>query len=92
MSVISTFPWIAIVDAFQHWLYLHPVHTRQQRTTCWLNLLGRFGGIDDWTGYELLYEPMWEPQLHLFGMPFYYIEHGNYPDRSPPVVPQHLRG
>jgi len=75
-GVISTFPWIAIVDAFQHWLYLHPAHTREQRTTCWLNLLGRFGGIEDWTGYELMHESMWQRQLHLFGVPFYYIEYG----------------
>lgn len=75
-GVISTFPWIAVIDAFQHWLYLHPGHTREQRTACWLDLLRRFGGIEEWTGYEATHESLWQRQLHLFGVPFYYIEYG----------------
>jgi oligoendopeptidase F len=75
-GVISTFPWIAIIDAFQHWLYAHPDHTRQQRTEHWLSLLKRFGGIEDWGGYEVIREALWQRQLHLFSVPFYYIEYG----------------
>ncbi len=75
-GVVSAFPWIAIIDAFQHWLYLHPDHTRDQRTACWLDLLRRFGGIEDWAGYEPMHESMWQRQLHLFSVPFYYIEYG----------------
>ncbi len=75
-GVIGTFPWIAIIDAFQHWLYLHPSHSREQRTASWLELLRRFGGIEDWTGYEAMHESLWQRQLHLFGVPFYYIEYG----------------
>jgi oligoendopeptidase F len=75
-GVITTFPWIAIIDAFQHWLYLHPAHTRAARTACWLDLLSRFGGVEDWTGYEPMHESLWQRQLHLFGVPFYYIEYG----------------
>lgn len=75
-GVINTFPWIAIIDAFQHWLYLQPTHTREQRTACWLELLRRFGGIEDWGGYEAMHESVWQRQLHLFGVPFYYIEYG----------------
>lgn len=75
-GIISTFPWIAVIDAFQHWLYLHAEHTREQRTACWLELLRRFGGIEDWTGYEANRESIWHRQLHLFGVPFYYVEYG----------------
>jgi oligoendopeptidase F len=75
-GIIGTFPWIAVIDAFQHWLYLHPGHTREQRTACWLDLLRRFGGIEEWTGYEATHESLWQRQLHLFGVPFYYIEYG----------------
>ncbi len=75
-SVISVFPWIATIDAFQHWIYTHPGHTREQRAAFWLELLGRFGGIEDWSGYEAAQATLWHKQLHLFEVPFYYIEYG----------------
>lgn len=75
-SVIGIFPWIAVIDAFQHWIYTHPGHTREQRTAQWLELLGRFGGIEDWSGYEAPRAALWHRQLHLFEVPFYYIEYG----------------
>ncbi|GMV96608.1 MAG: hypothetical protein AMXMBFR83_09700 [Phycisphaerae bacterium] len=75
-GIIGVFPWIATSDAFQHWVYGHPQHTRAQRTEQWLRLLDRFGGIEDWSGYEPAREALWQRQLHLFGYPFYYIEYG----------------
>lgn len=75
-TIINTFPWIAVIDAFQHWLYTHPEHNRQERTRVWLSLIERFGGIEDWSGYESALEAGWQRQLHLFGVPFYYIEYG----------------
>ncbi|MCL2330488.1 MAG: M3 family oligoendopeptidase [Phycisphaerae bacterium] len=75
-GVISVFPWIATIDAFQHWIYTNPTHTRQQRTQTWLSLAKRFGGIEDWTGYEPMHEAQWQRQLHLFSVPFYYVEYG----------------
>jgi oligoendopeptidase F len=33
-------------------------------------------GLTDWTGYEDLVESAWQRQLHLFEVPFYYIEYG----------------
>ena len=41
-GIVSLLTWVATVDAFQHWLYTHPGHTRQQRTSEWLRLLDRF--------------------------------------------------
>lgn len=75
-SLISIFPWIATIDAFQHWIYTHPGHTRDERTAQWLALLDRFGGIEDWRGHESAREALWQRQLHLYGVPFYYIEYG----------------
>lgn len=69
-------PWIATIDAFQHWIYLNPEHTREERTAKWLELDARFGAAVDWTGLEKYRETMWQRQLHLFGVPFYYIEYG----------------
>jgi len=75
-GVISMLPWIAQIDAYQHWVYLHPTHTREQRTAAWIDLDNRFGATLDWSGIESVRANMWQRQLHLFGMPFYYIEYG----------------
>ncbi len=75
-GIVQVFPWIATIDAFQHWLYTHPDHTHDERTAAWLSLLERFGGIEDWTGHEAAREAMWQRQLHLFGVPLYYVEYG----------------
>ncbi len=75
-EVIRFFPWMATIDSFQHWLYLHPFHSPAERTAEWLRLLTRFGGDVDWTGLEAIRECSWQPQLHLFHAPFYYIEYG----------------
>jgi oligoendopeptidase F len=75
-GIVEIFPWIATVDAFQHWIYSHPGHTRQQRRDAWLNLMKRFGGDVDWNGYEESLAYLWHKQLHIFLHPFYYVEYG----------------
>jgi len=75
-GIIGIFPWIATVDAFQHWVYTHPGHTRSQRAVAWLELMDRFGGNVDWTGYDQSRAYLWHRQLHIFLHPFYYIEYG----------------
>lgn len=75
-DVVTILCWIATVDAFQHWVYLHPQHTREQRAAAWRDTLNRFGGIEDWSGYEHYRDTMWHRQLHPFTVPFYYIEYG----------------
>lgn len=76
--VIRVLPWIATIDGFQHWIYTHPQHTRDERTAAWLALLDRFSDTQtvDWSGYELARATMWHRQLHLFTHPFYYVEYG----------------
>ncbi|MEM6332318.1 MAG: M3 family oligoendopeptidase [Planctomycetota bacterium] len=76
-GVLRVFPWIATIDQFQHWLYTHPGHTRDQRTQAWLDIRGRFStGEVDWSGHEDNLAADWQRQLHLFHHPFYYIEYG----------------
>jgi len=75
-GIIKFLPWMATIDAFQHWLYTHPRHTRSERTAEWLRLLERFSSRLDWSGYERVRETSWQKQLHLFHVPFYYIEYG----------------
>jgi len=75
-GIIGLLPWIATIDAFQHWIYTHPRHTRKERTAFWLSLMKRFGGIVDYSGYEDVLASIWHRQGHLFGSPFYYIEYG----------------
>lgn len=74
---ISIFPWIAMVDKFQHWVYENPTHTIDERTNTWLEIVSEFGtGVIDYTGIEHYLETGWQKQLHLFEVPFYYIEYG----------------
>jgi len=73
---IDVLPWIATIDAFQHWVYANPGHTRPQRTETWLDLMARYSHAVDWTGLEEPLAAMWQRQLHLFSHPFYYIEYG----------------
>jgi oligoendopeptidase F len=75
-GIVKFFPWMATVDAFQHWIYTHPGHTREERTAAWLELMDRFGGLVDWTGHERARANLWHRQLHIFLHPFYYVEYG----------------
>jgi oligoendopeptidase F len=75
--VITIFPWIAIIDKFQHWVYEHPVHTHEERTTAWNEILKEFqDDVIDYSGLETYRSNSWQRQLHLFEVPFYYIEYG----------------
>lgn len=74
---ITIFPWIAIIDKFQHWVYEHPSHTIEERTAEWMNILNEFSTTAiDYTGLDEYRAIGWQRQLHLFEVPFYYIEYG----------------
>jgi oligoendopeptidase F len=75
-SVLETFPWVATIDKFQHWLYEHPQHTQAERHQRWTELFDEFNQRTvDWTGLEQYKPYMWQKQLHLYEVPFYYIEY-----------------
>ena len=75
-EIILILPWIAVVDGFQHWVYQHPGHTREERRAAWVDIHARFGGDVDWSGLEDARASLWHRQLHIFLYPFYYIEYG----------------
>ena len=75
-GIIGFFPWMAVVDGFQHWIYTHADHTRTERQTAYLELMDRFGGTIDWSGWETAKAHSWHRQLHIFLHPFYYVEYG----------------
>jgi oligoendopeptidase F len=75
-GIVRIFPWIATIDAFQHWLYSHPAHTPAERREAWVRTFRRFEPFVDWSGYDDALGYMWHRQLHVFLLPFYYIEYG----------------
>jgi len=76
-GILGVLPWIATVDKFQHWIYTHPQHSREERKEAWLQILKTFStGLINWDGYEEAQAYSWHRQLHIFEVPFYYIEYG----------------
>ncbi len=76
-SILKILPWIAQIDEFQHWVYENPTHSINERHQQWLQISNEYStGLTDWTGYEDMQEVSWQRQLHLFEVPFYYIEYG----------------
>ena len=75
--VITIFPWIATIDKFQHWVYENPNHTEEERAAKWFSILEEFSSpVIDFTGLEEYRRFGWQRQLHLYEVPFYYIEYG----------------
>lgn len=75
--VITIFPWIATIDKFQHWIYKNPKHSLEERAKAWIEISDEFtspvlnyDGLDEYRSYG------WQRQLHLYEVPFYYIEYG----------------
>ena len=74
---LRTLLWIAAVDKFQHWVYENPTHSVAERMAEWKNVISQFSStIYDYTGLEAVRERGWQSQLHIFEVPFYYIEYG----------------
>lgn len=75
-DVLKTLPWVAVIDQFQHWTYTNPEHNAADREAAFKQIYDRFGaGFADWTGFEQQFGNLWQKQLHLFEVPFYYIEY-----------------
>ena len=76
-SILKILPWIAQIDEFQHWIYEHPDHSIRERNEKWISLSKAYGtGLTNWTGFEDVQANSWQRQLHLYEVPFYYIEYG----------------
>ncbi len=77
-SIVLFLPYMACVDAFQHWLYTHPddASHSSRRDAAWLALHRRFFPTVDWSDLEAERAALWQRKLHIFELPFYYIEYG----------------
>jgi len=76
-DVLKTLPWVAVVDQFQHWIYTNPGHTDEERYESWIQIYEAFGaGFVNWNWREEAENNLWQKQLHIFEVPFYYIEYG----------------
>lgn len=76
-DVVSGLPWIAAIDKFQHYLYNNPGNTPEQRMQAWRDIMSKFASkVVDYSGYEDVFDNRWQRQLHIFELPFYYIEYG----------------
>ncbi len=71
-------PYMAVVDGFQHWAYTHPAAAAQpaECDAAWLDLWLRFHPHLDWSGFEDYVATGWHNKLHLYHVPFYYVEYG----------------
>lgn len=75
-KVLEGLPWIAAVDKFQQWIYTTD-HTADQRRQEWKNIMSELNSsVIDWEGHEDAFLNLWQKQLHLYEVPFYYIEYG----------------
>src|SRR5690606_14131991 len=76
-DIIETLPWVATIDQFQHWIYENPDHSLEERRKAWNEVFQRFSDtVTDWSGLEKERDYLWQKQLHLYEVPFYYIEYG----------------
>jgi oligoendopeptidase F len=77
-GILAFLPYMAVVDGFQHWVYTHP-DAALDAAACdeaWDKLWTRFMRGIDWSGFEAERESGWHRKLHIFHVPFYYIEYG----------------
>ncbi|MBX3082862.1 MAG: M3 family oligoendopeptidase [Anaerolineae bacterium] len=77
-GMLFFWPYMAIVDAFQHWVYTSG-EAALDPAACdakWGELSERFMGYQDWSGLEDIKVTGWHRKLHIYQVPFYYIEYG----------------
>jgi len=76
-DLIETLPWVATIDKFQHWVYENPTHSLDERKHNWNRIFDQFADtVTDWSGLQDSKDYLWQKQLHLFEVPFYYVEYG----------------
>jgi oligoendopeptidase F len=71
-------PYMAVVDAFQHWVYENPRAATDPAgcDSTWGELWDRFMPGVDWSGLEEEMVTGWQRKGHIHQDPFYYVEYG----------------
>ncbi len=75
-GIVKLLPFVAQIDAFQHWLYTNPDHTHAERDDYWVELDALYRPGVSWEGVEDCRRSEWHRIPHLFIHPFYMIEYG----------------
>ena len=77
-GIVQFLPYMAVVDAFQHWVYSEAPEavTARDLDRAWDDLWRRFMGGVDWSGFETERETGWHRKVHIYSYPFYYVEYG----------------
>jgi oligoendopeptidase F len=78
VTVLERLPYMAVVDAFQHWAYTNPKDGRDPAKcdATWGDLWARFMPGEDWSGLDDAMQTGWHRKQHIFRRPFYYVEYG----------------
>jgi oligoendopeptidase F len=77
-SLVLFWPYMAVVDGFQHWVYTHADAAADpaQCDAAWGALWDRFMRGVDWSGMDDLRLTGWQRKVHIFDSPFYYVDYG----------------
>ena len=77
-GIVRFLPYMAMVDAFQHWIYVDAAEniSGNDLDAKWVELWDRFSPGVSWAGLEDTKHARWHWQGHIFGNPFYYVEYG----------------
>jgi oligoendopeptidase F len=75
-EIILFLPWMARVDAYQHYVYTHAENGIESWKDYWQSLTRRFSPMVDWSELERADRHSWHRKLHFFEVPFYYVEYG----------------
>lgn len=77
-NILIFWPYMAVVDAFQHWVYTNH-QAASDPANCdaaWGDLWDRFIPGIDYTGLDAIKVTGWHRKPHIFQVPFYYVEYG----------------
>ena len=77
-KIVLFWPYMAVVDAFQHWAYLNidEAIDASKADAKWRELWQLYIPQIDFSGLEDVLDTGWHRKQHIFRAPFYYIEYG----------------
>ena len=75
-KILMILPHVAAIDKFQHWIYVNPEHTLQERRNAWLDILAELSSSEvNWFGLDRFKRQSWQSVPHIFSVPLYFIEY-----------------
>ena len=75
IKIVEFFPFMSMIDSFQHWVYTTSENGREARGKKWQELNRRFQPYLDMSGLDEIEKTRWQ-YSHIYTVPFYYIEYG----------------